>query len=35
MACAKEYKECAEVLRVGKLLQIVCQRFCKDSKAIT
>ena len=28
-------ERCAEVFRVGKLLQMVCQEFCKDSKTIT
>ena len=32
MAGAKEYKGCAEVFGIDKLLQTVCQRFCKDSK---
>ena len=34
MASAEKCKRCAEVFGVGKLLQKVCQRFCKDSKAI-
>ena len=34
MASAKECKECAKVFGVGKLLQAVCQRFCKDSEVI-
>ena len=35
MASAKEYKGCTEVSGVSKLLQMVCQRFCKDSKVVT
>ena len=31
---AKECKRYTKVFRVGKLLQIVCQRFCKNSKAV-
>ena len=34
MTSAKEYEGCAEVFGVRKLLQMVCQRFCEDSKAI-
>ena len=32
MASAEECKGFAEVFGVGKLLQIVCQEFCKSSK---
>ena len=35
VAGVKECKEYAEVFRIGKLLQIVCQGFCKNSEAIT
>ena len=35
VASAKECEGCAKVFGVGKLLQMVCQRFCKDSKVIT
>ena len=35
VAGAKECERCAEVFGVGKLLQMICQRFCKDSKAVT
>ena len=35
VASAKECERCAEVFGVGKLLQTVCQRFCKDSEAVT
>ena len=35
VASFKECEGCAEVFRVGKLLQMVCQRFCKNSEAIT
>jgi len=34
MTSAKECEEYAEVFGVGKLLQTVCQKFCKDSEAI-
>ena len=34
MASAKECEGCVEVFGIGKLLQTVCQRFCKDSEAI-
>jgi len=34
VASVEEYEECTEVFGVGKLLQMVYQRFCKDSKAI-
>ena len=32
LASAKKYKGCAEFLGIGKLLQIICQRFHKNSK---
>ena len=32
MASAKKSRRCAEVFGIGKLLLMVCQRFCKDSK---
>ena len=32
MAGTEECERHAEVFRVGKLLQMICQRFCKDSK---
>ena len=35
VAGTKKCKRCAEVFGVGKLLQKVCQRLCKDSEAIT
>ena len=35
VAGAKECEGCTEVFGIGKLLQMVCQRFCKDSKVIT
>ena len=35
VAGAKECERCAEVFGVGKLLQIICQRFYKDSEAVT
>ena len=28
----KEYKGCTEVFEIGKLLQMIYQRFCKSSK---
>jgi len=34
VASTKECEGCAEVFRVSKLLQIVCQRFCKNSEAV-
>ena len=35
VAGVKEYEGYAEVFRIGKLLQIVCQGFCKNSEVIT
>ena len=35
MADAEKCKGCVEVFRASKLLQMVCERFCKDSKALT
>ena len=32
LAGTKECEGCVEVFRVGKLLQTICQNFCKDSK---
>ena len=34
LASTKEYEGCTEVFEIGKLLQTVCQIFCKDSKTI-
>jgi len=34
VAGAKECEGCAEVFKVGKLLQMVCQEFCKNSEVI-
>ena len=34
VASVEECEGCTEVFGVGKLLQMVCQRFCEDSKAI-
>ena len=35
MAGAKKYKGCIKVFGASKLLQIVCEIFCQDSKAFT
>ena len=35
MASAKECERCVEVFGASKLLQMVCERFCYDSKALT
>jgi len=34
VASAKKYEECAKVFGIGKLLQVVYQSFCENSKAI-
>ena len=34
VASTKECEGCVEVFGVDKLLQMVCQRFCEDNKAV-
>ena len=35
VASAKKYEKCVEVFGASKLLQIVCERLCQSSKALT